>query len=199
MIQWILLILGISNFWSNSLGIRFWKFCWIFRNAWAGPICVGVTISESPNMSILLRWSFSYMEIGVFVWFRFNPRNFNLRNFRFLVSFSFETIFPLSPSATTLVSKDVKFPGASFGLYKKFARWCPPTKPPTQKFKIGFWILNSQGISSSLVSFGMIFEALQSDRFRFKFHSLGSKILKIPEFNLDIFINYNKSAIKKHE
>ena len=30
----------------------------------------------------------------------------------------------------------------------------------------------------------MIFKALQSELFRFKFHSLSSKILKIPEFNL---------------
>ena len=35
----------------------------------------------------------------------------------------------------------------------------------------------------------MIFEALQSELFRFKFHSLSSKILKFPEFNL--FINYH--------
>ena len=32
----------------------------------------------------------------------------------------------------------------------------------------------------------MIFEALQSELFRFKFHSLSSKILKIPEFSLSI-------------
>ena len=32
----------------------------------------------------------------------------------------------------------------------------------------------------------MIFEALQSELFRFKFHLLGSKILKFPEFNLTI-------------
>ena len=36
----------------------------------------------------------------------------------------------------------------------------------------------------------MIFEALQSDIFRFKFHLLGSKILKIPEFNLTITNHY---------
>ena len=32
----------------------------------------------------------------------------------------------------------------------------------------------------------MIFEVRQSELFRFKFHSLGSKILKFPEFNLNI-------------
>ena len=42
----------------------------------------------------------------------------------------------------------------------------------------------SQEIGLSLVPFQMIFEAPQSELFRFKFHSLGSKILKIPEFNL---------------
>ena len=35
----------------------------------------------------------------------------------------------------------------------------------------------------------MIFEALQSELFRFKFHSLGSKILKFPEFNLVMIHN----------
>ena len=140
----------------NSLRIRFWKFCWIFKNACVAPICVGATLSESPNMFILLGWSFSYIELGVLIWFRFNPRNLNPRNYQFLVSFSFETIFPLSPSATILVSKDVKFSGASSSLYKKFNRRRPLTQTPTQKFKIGFWILNSKAISSSLVSFGMI-------------------------------------------
>ena len=33
----------------------------------------------------------------------------------------------------------------------------------------------------------MVFEALQSELFRFKFHSLSSKILKIPEFSLCIW------------
>ena len=49
---------------------------------------------------------------------------------------------------------------------------------------IGIFV--SQEIGSSLVSFQMIFEALQSELFRFNFHSLSSKILKIPEFALRI-------------
>ena len=40
--------------------------------------------------------------------------------------------------------------------------------------------------SLSLVSSEMIFEALQSELSRFKFDTLSSKILKIPEFNLNI-------------
>ena len=48
-----------------------------------------------------------------------------------------------------------------------------------------FSLLSSQEISRSLVSFQMIFQALQSEFFRFKFHSLGSKLQKIPEYNLD--------------
>ena len=105
------------------------------------------------------------------------------RNSRFLVSFSFETIFSLS---ATLVSKDVKFFGASFGLYEKFVGPCPPTPTPTQKFKNRFSIFSSQEIDPSLVSLEMIFEAPQSELFRFKFDSLSSKNLKIPEFSLII-------------
>ena len=41
-------------------------------------------------------------------------------------------------------------------------------------------MLNSQEIGSSLVSFRMIFYALQSELFRFKFYSMSSKILKNP-------------------
>ena len=52
------------------------------------------------------------------------------------------------------------------------------------KVKMGFSMFGSHGIGSSSVSFEMIFEALQSELFKFKFDSLSSKILKIPEFNL---------------
>ena len=47
-------------------------------------------------------------------------------------------------------------------------------------------MFGSQEIGSGWVSFGMIFEALQSELLRFPFHSLGPKILKIPGFNLCI-------------
>ena len=52
---------------------------------------------------------------------------------------------------------------------------------PTQKWKNGFSSFSSQEIGSSLISFGMIFEALQSNLSRFKFHLLSSEILKILE------------------
>ena len=39
---------------------------------------------------------------------------------------------------TTLMSKDVEFYCASFELCQKFARGCPPTQTPTQKFKNRF-------------------------------------------------------------
>ena len=57
---------------------------------------------------------------------------------------------------------------------------CPPTQTPTQMFKIGFFIFGSQGISSGLVQLKVIFEALQSEIFRSKFHSLESKMQKNP-------------------
>ena len=48
------------------------------------------------------------------------------------------------------------------------------------------FLFGSQEIGSNSVSFSMIFEAQQSEIFRSRFHSLSSKILKIPEFNLVI-------------
>ena len=46
-----------------------------------------------------------------------------------------------------------------------------------------FLRFSSQEIGLSLVSMEMIFETRQSELFRFKFHTLISKMLKIPEFN----------------
>ena len=52
--------------------------------------------------------------------------------------------------------------------------------------KTTFSIFSSKEIGSSWISFGMILEALKSEQLRFKFQSLSSEILKIPEFNLSI-------------
>ena len=57
------------------------------------------------------------------------------------------------------------------------------TQTPTQMLKIWFSMFSSHEIGSSKASYEIIFEALQSELFRFKFHSLSSKILKFPEFN----------------
>ena len=48
-------------------------------------------------------------------------------------------------------------------------------------------MFSSQEIGTGLVSFKMIFEALQFKLFRFNFYSLSSKILKIPAFSLFIY------------
>ena len=69
-------------------------------------------------------------------------------------------------------------------VYKKFVEWCQPTQTPTQKLKRWFFRFSSQEIGSSMISLEMIFEALRSELFRFKFHILSSKILKFSEFNL---------------
>ena len=90
--QWIMPILGIPNFWSNSLGIRFWDFCSIFEIAWVAPICVGVVISKLSNALNFLCWSFSYIKLRVFIRFHVNPRNFYPRKIHFLAGFSVETI-----------------------------------------------------------------------------------------------------------
>ena len=63
----------------------------------------------------------------------------------------------------------------------------PPTQTPTQKLKSGFLRFSSQEIGSSLPSLEMIFEALHSDLFKFKFHILSSKIL---EFKQNIRLKY---------
>ena len=97
-----------------------------------------------------------------------------------------------------MVSKDSKCFRVSFDTYEKFVAYCPLSGPPTQKLKSGFLTSSSQGIASSLVLFEMIFEALQSELFRFKFHAPSLKILKIPEFNLPIYgdITYTQCTLK---
>ena len=67
-------------------------------------------------------------------------------------------------------------------------RFCPPTQTPTQTLKYGFFIFGSQEKDSGLVLFQVIFEALQFELLSFKFHTPSSKILKIPEVNLHIYI-----------
>jgi len=49
-------------------------------------------------------------------------------------------------------------------------------------------MFSPEEIGSSWTSLEIIFGALQSDLSRFKSHSLGSKILKFLEFNLDIWL-----------
>ena len=82
-----MLILVIPKFWPSFMGIRFWKFHSDFEIAWIASICVGVLISKSPNVYVLIRWSFWYAKLGVLIWFHVNPRNFNPRKIHFLDSF----------------------------------------------------------------------------------------------------------------
>ena len=122
----------------------------------------------------------------VLIWFRINPRNFNPRNFQFSVGFSFETLFPLPPSVTTFISKDVEFYCASFDISEKFVASCAPTDTPTRKLKNEFSGRNSQGISPNLEYFGMILKALQTLLFKIKIHPSVKKTPKSSEFSLRI-------------
>ena len=72
---------------------------------------------------------------------------------------------------------------------------CIMSTYPNAHAKVDNWISENQfpEIGLSLVSFGMIFEALQSEAFRFKFRSLGSKIIKIPKFNLMMGLSFQLS------
>ena len=54
----------------------------------------------------------------------------------------------------------------------KTSQGFPPTQTPTQKLKIEFSLLGPHEIGSSLVSFLMIFEAIQPELFRLMFHAL---------------------------
>ena len=60
-----------------------------------------------------------------------------------------------------------------------------------------FSMFSSQEIGPSLVSFRMIFEALQSELFKLYF--LGSKMLKIPEFSLPMCLWFTESLHKFFE
>ena len=107
------------------------------------------------------------------------------------VIFNFWSVFhsqvlPTVPHCHETWTKRCDFLCASFDVYGKFVGRCPPTQTPTRKLNSGFLRFNSKEIGSSLVSLQTIFEALQSELFRYKSHSLGSKILKFPEFNLNI-------------
>ena len=82
MIPLIKLVLGISKFWSNSLGIWFWKFRSDFEIAWVAAICVGVLFSKSLNVFIFLRWS---------------NQDINRCTFEFLIAFSFKSVLSAEP------------------------------------------------------------------------------------------------------
>ena len=87
---------------------------------------------------------------------------------------------------------------AHFMIHMKSLSGCPPTQTPTQIRESGISMFSSQEIGSSLISLKMIFEALQSELFRFKFHLIWSKILKFLGFNLliQILITSVQSGVK---
>ena len=130
---------------GNSI-LEFWLKFW---NCVVGTHMRGRFVPKSSNEYIFLHWSFWSVKLRVLIRFHVNPRNFHPRNFKFLVSFSFKTIFAPTPTTTTLVSKDVEFSCASFDICEKFAASCPLTQTPTQKFKIEFPIFRYHEIGSS--------------------------------------------------
>ena len=105
----------------------------ILLNFWN---CVGGTLMRgyfilkiTVNVNLITVIIFVY-NMRVLIWFRLNLRNFNPRNFQFLVGFSFKTIFAPSPTTTTFISKDAEFLCAPFDTCEKFAACCPlPNRP----------------------------------------------------------------------
>ena len=98
MIQWLVLILDIYKFRSNSLGIRFSKFWTNFEIAWVSSICVGGFEYKFSILYFSLFRTFWPFYLLSFTWFWSSPRNFNPR--RIVAQFNF----------------------ASFDMYEKFAR-----------------------------------------------------------------------------
>ena len=94
-----------------------------------GRLILKIAQSDNFITTVILIYKSGYL---------FDPRNFHPRNFHFLVSFSLETIFPLSPSVPTLISKDAEFPCASFDTCEKFATSCPLSKRPRKNSKVIF-------------------------------------------------------------
>ena len=160
----------MADFYIPKTCIRLSESCWFWGYKSFCPIpwefdlkillrfwnCVGCDhlrghffFSKSPNVYILLRWSFWYAKSGVLIWFHINPRNFNPRNFQFWVGFWFKTIFAPSPTTTTFISKDAEFSCASFDTCEKFVASYPNAQTPTQILKSGFSLFSSQGQGSS--------------------------------------------------
>ena len=95
---------------SYVVWAKFKNFQFNFRwNLFTGFYCTKNLVLKFWEGVLVNMFMFKYIKLAVLIWFRLNPCNLNLRNFQFLVGFSFKPIFALSPTMTTLISKDVKF------------------------------------------------------------------------------------------
>ena len=134
---------------------------------------------------------------SVNIWLRLNQHNFNPRNSHICWIIIRNHICLIVPQGGIGIKRSgillciFWYTNISYVTYEKFARGGSPTQTPTLTLKSGLYTFGSQDIDSSLVSFEMIFEALQLELFNFKLHSLSSTILKIPGFNLVIYMNLN--------
>ena len=111
--QWIMLISGISIFWSNSMGIRFWN----FLSAWVALICVGDFWSKGSKMSeITFPTSWAY-QTRKFDFSRFDFSRFDFSSTRAIStpvkSIFGRNFFPRRPAPINLVSKCYKFKNES--------------------------------------------------------------------------------------
>ena len=89
MIQCIILILGIQNFWSSSLeSPGFWNFCPISEIAW---------VAHSKSLSMCLSYNGE------------TPTQFKPPQFSIFGQFSIRRLYPLQPTVMGLESKDVEF------------------------------------------------------------------------------------------
>ena len=103
------------------LGSSILKFRLNFWICVSPPICVGFSFSKSPCVYLIIL-VILYLKWGVQIWFLLNQRNFNQRNFQFLVYFDSKSFFlwrTLLPvcALTTMISKDVECYCASFNVW----------------------------------------------------------------------------------
>ena len=126
-----MLILEIWRFWFNFLGIVWEKMC-----GWRLNTCVFETQNHS--------------ECSTFYADQFHIQNKGY-SFDFMSTHAISTpvksifsrffgcyFFPRRAALLRLVSKDVKFSCASFGLCLKFVARCARTQTPTQNLKLNF-------------------------------------------------------------
>ena len=136
----------IHPFWFNFLELQnFWK-------------CVGVWFSKSPNVYILLRWSFSYAKLRLLIWFHINPRIFNPRNFHFSVGFYSKLFFPSRPQGRHRYQKMWNFIAHLLIYVKSLSHHIPLLKRPRKRSKVNFpWFF--QGNRFELGIIGNIFQS----------------------------------------
>ena len=127
------------------MGIRFWK--WLYFWNCVGGVhlrgCFSLKIDQCVCLFMLI---VLICKIRGTFWFHINSRNFNPRNFQFLVSFLCVGFVPCGSLWRRWYQKTWIFFWTFFIQCQKSDRGCPPNQTPTQKIKSKFFLFGSQEI-----------------------------------------------------